>query len=118
MSLEMTLVKTKYNSNIDYSDVADDLVEAYETFQNQTSNTWLVVNFDDVQSAREFVRKAQLWASDNELSFGRRENLKKGDDPTRVTFRIIKPTPRGSLTEEQKTQRAAARAATKAAQIE
>lgn len=76
-------------------DLAADLMEAYEALAKLPQARQVTVDFEDgteeenVKAAKQFVRQASTWATEQGLRFARKGDAK--GNPTRVSFRIYEP---------------------------
>jgi len=115
VALNMTISATSgVAATVVDDETAADLTEAYEALKAMPVSNQVNVDFPDTKSAKEFARMGRAWAlaQTPPLTFARMGDVKAL--PNRVSFRIYTSSPRGPLTEAQKTQRAATRAANKA----
>lgn len=102
MALNMSIIVTSGVGAVDVpEDIAKDLADAFDALKKLPSNRAVVVDFEDVAGARDFVRMGKTWAATQtpETEGGEILFVRKGDikgEPKRVTFRIYEKTPKAA----------------------
>jgi hypothetical protein len=90
MALSMSIVQTSGGKTVEVpEEIAAELSEAYQALQDLPNNRAVVADFETPEAARLFTRQGYAWATENNLAFVRKGDIK--GQPARVTFRIYAP---------------------------